>query len=95
MAPEQIPYGFSNIATGQLAVTTEAQQLPDASGSKIILTALKANTIPVYIGGAGVTDETGLELEPGVPVELNTANLNKLYVIASATGASVSWAALY
>jgi hypothetical protein len=90
------PTGYSNVSTGQLAVTTEAQALNAAylGASYILIKALKANAITVYLGGAGVTDADGYALDPGdfVPVPANA--VNGLYAIASTTGATITWVAL-
>jgi hypothetical protein len=62
-------------------------------GVQVVITALAANTIPIYYGPAGITTATGAELGPGAsspPMRLN--NLNQIYVIASTTGAVVSYA---
>lgn len=77
--------------SGQQAVTGSAVALPDLVVGEFILKALKANTINVYIGPAGITIGTGYELAPGEAVVLDNSNLNQIYVIASTTGASVCW----
>jgi hypothetical protein len=96
MTQSTVPTGYSNIATGQLAVTATAQPLKSSylGASYILIKAPKANSITVYIGGAGVTDATGYALDPGdfVPVPANA--VNGLYAIASTTGATITWLAL-
>ena len=85
------------LATGQQAVTTSAVALPSVSagagdGIEVILSALKANAASVFYGPAGVTDATGAELPPGASVKFRISNLDLIFVIAAATGNSVSWA---
>lgn len=93
--PEQIPYGFSNIANGQVTMTGEAVQLPNNPATKVTLNGLKANAHPIYVGGAGVTAETGLEIEAGgYPVEVDVANTAMLYAIGTASDV-LSFVALY
>jgi hypothetical protein len=97
---------YALLATGHQAVLATAVALPSVGvanpiaaavpsgeGLQVVITALAANTIPIYYGPAGVTDATGAELGPGEsspPMKLN--NLNQIYVIASTTGAVVSYA---
>jgi hypothetical protein len=90
-----VPYGFSNLATGQVTSGATATQLnggASAPASEVVLVAAKANSGPIYVGGSGVAVGTGLELDPGVPVVLHISNINALYVIGTGT---LSWAALY
>lgn len=90
-----LSFGLNNITTGQFPVTTTAAQLPNQPALYIILQAAKANTVPVYVGQAGVTDSTGLEIEAGgAPLVIPLANLNLLYAVASAD-VILSWMALY
>jgi len=96
MSQSTFPTGYSNLTTGQLAVTEEAQPLSSTyvGASYILVKAPKANSITVYLGGAGVTDANGYALDPGdfVPVPANA--VNGLYAIASTTGATITWLAL-
>lgn len=74
-------------------MTGSAVQLPQNNASRVVLCAL-ANGHPIYIGPAGVTVDTGLELEAGVPQELDAANTNMLWAIGT-DGDILSFAALY
>jgi hypothetical protein len=86
--------GNPSVTSGQLAVTATAQALASSAVIKnVCVKALQANAITVYVGGSGVTDSTGLELTAGQAVCLPVNNIDDLYAIASATGASVSWIA--
>ena len=79
-----LPLGFSNLSVGQAAMTGSAFQLPAAKSSQVILTALKANAHPIYVGRDGtLTDTTGLEIAPGNSVALPVANLGMLWAVGS------------
>lgn len=95
---------YAKLQTGQLAVTGTAQQLPDSGGAnpfagsvpgggvEVVLTAFAGNSIPIYYGPSGVTTANGAQLAAGQsspPMRLN--NLDQLWVIATTTGASVSF----
>jgi len=79
------------VGSGQQAVTATAAVLSGMSYGTACVKALKGNTINVYLGGYGVTDSTGMELAPGDSYCSLAANPGTFYVIASTTGASVSW----
>jgi hypothetical protein len=78
------------VQSGQQAVTASAALLTGMSYGSVCIKALNGNTINVYLGGAGVTDATGMELSPGNSY-CAPNNSNTFYIIASTTGASVSW----
>jgi hypothetical protein len=77
--------------SGQQAVTASAAALPSNAARAVCVKAASSNAISVYIGPSGVSTSTGLELEPGDKVCAPVANSNVLYVVASTTGASVSF----
>ena len=83
--------GFGTFNAGQQAVTGTAANLGTNTARAVCVTALAANTIPVYLGPSGVTTSSGLELAPGAGTCQPVNNTNLLYVIATTTGASVSW----
>lgn len=85
------------LKTGQQAVTASAVALPSVSagagdGVEVILEALKGNAASIFYGPAGVTDANGAELAPGASAKFRISNLDLIFVIAAATGNSVSWA---
>lgn len=80
------------ILAGQLAVTATAQALPSNSVQSVCVKALAANSIKVYVGPSGVTTSNGMELSAGDGWCTSVSNSNAIYVIASTTGASISWA---
>lgn len=80
------------ILAGQVAVTATAQALPSNATQSVCVKALAANTIKVYVGPSGVTTSNGMELSAGDGWCTSVTNSNAIYVIASTTGASISWA---
>ena len=85
--------GRATVLSGQQAVTGSAVALATNTVKGICVKALAGNTINVYLGPSGITTSTGFELAPGGGVCSPVTNSNLLYVIASTTGASVSWLA--
>jgi len=90
--PVQIA-GDGTVLSGQQAVTGSAVALGTNTTKTACVKALIGNTINVYVGPSGITTSTGMELAPGQSVCLPVTNTNLLFVIASTTGASVSWIA--
>jgi hypothetical protein len=88
------PAGFSSALAGQQAVTATATALPSNSVHGFCISALSTNTISVFVGPSGVTTGTGYELVPGESVCPQLSNTNTVFVIASTTGASISWLGL-
>lgn len=91
MAHHTQAQGNGTLATGQQAVTATAAALTGPGAGTICIKALAGNSINIYLGGAGVTDATGMELAAGNAYCAPTSHANNFYVIASTTGASVSW----
>lgn len=88
------PAGFAAEISGQQAVTGSAAALAtNATQHWACVKATPANTISVFVGPSGITTATGYELGPGDERCYLVTNTNQLYVIASTTGASVSWTA--
>jgi lysylphosphatidylglycerol synthetase-like protein (DUF2156 family) len=83
--------GIGYVKSGQQAVTATAAVVTGITYGNVCIKALNGNTINVYLGGAGVTDSTGMELAPGNAYCAPEVNSNEFYVIASTTGASISW----
>lgn len=79
------------VQSGQQAVTATAAQITGSGAGTMCIKALAGNGINVYIGGPGVTDSTGMELAAGNAYCAPTSHANQFYVVASITGASVSW----
>jgi len=84
-------YGALAVLSGQQAVTASAAALATNATKNACVEALVGNTINVYLGPSGVSISTGIELPPGATVCWPVMNTNLIYVIASTTGASVSW----
>jgi hypothetical protein len=85
--------GNGAVLSNQQAVTATAAALASNACRKALIKALVANSINVYVGPSGITTSTGYELGPGEAVTLDITNTNLVFVIASTTGASVSWIA--
>jgi hypothetical protein len=85
--------GNGTVLSGQQAVTGSAVMLATNTIKTVCIKALAANTINVYVGPSGVTTSAGMELAPGNSYCAPATNTNLFYVIASTTGASVSWIA--
>lgn len=80
------------IISNQQAVTASSVVLPtNALTQGFVLTALSTNLISVYWGPSGVTTSTGVELPPGSSVFIPVSNTNVIYVVASTTGATVTF----
>lgn len=61
---------------------------PIASDAKVVttgvvITAPKTNTVPVYIGGSGVTTTDGTPIEPGFSLTLNVRDPSMVYCITT------------
>lgn len=80
------------LVTGQQAVTASAVALPSNASKRVCVKAHDTNTIPIYVGPSTITTSTGFELGPGEGYCFRVANTNQLYVRATTTGASVSFA---
>ena len=78
-------------ATGQQAVTATATVVSGISYGTVCIKALSTNSISVFVGGSGVTTSTGFELTATQVPYCATVNKLPFYVVASTTGASVSW----
>lgn len=93
---------WSNIATGELAGSATAIQMPNVPCYMVKFKAEAANAGKVYIGGSGVTaidgttdTTTGLQLSAGdetgwIPV----TNLNVFYRISNNAGDDLTYLAL-
>ena len=90
---------YNSVASGALAGSASALQLPDIPCRAVFFTALAGNAGKVYLGGPGVTapdgttDTTsGIELQAGdmtpfIPI----SNLNKLFRICENAGDDLTY----
>ena len=90
---------YDSVASGALAGSVSALQLPDIPCRAVFFTAIASNAGKVYLGGPGVTvpdgttDTTsGIELQAGdmtpfIPI----SNLNKLYRICENAGDDLTY----
>ena len=85
--------GHSSIASGQNdTVGTSAEVLTSSTACKHVdVMAAIANTGIIYVGGSGVTANTGIALYPGDVYSLDIDNLNDVYVIATVDGENVQY----
>src|SRR3990170_8025724 len=93
---------YDSVASGELAGSATALQLPDIPCRAVFFTAIASNAGKVYLGGAGVTvpngttDTTsGIELQAGdmtpfIPVH----NLNLFYMICDNAGDDICYMAV-
>jgi hypothetical protein len=80
------------VVSGQQAVTASAVALSNVTLTKgICVEALSTNSISVFIGPSTVSTTTGIELPAKASYCVSVSNANQLFVIASTTGASVTW----
>ena len=85
------PSGNAQIYNGQQAVTGTAAALASQPLKTFCIKALHANTIAVYVGNSSVSTANGMELQADQSWCANIDNANRVYVVATTTGASVSW----
>jgi hypothetical protein len=84
--------GAGSFSSGQQSVTASAVALsPIAASRNVLLCALSTNTISIFIGSSGLTTSNGLEIPPGQCRGFYLGNTDLVYVIASTTGATISW----
>ena len=93
----QLLEGF-NFVTNQSVVSTPGTPVEVVSTVKtylVIIRAHTANTGSIYIGGQGVTPQTGYILDAGEAMSIQIDNLKKsIYIDADIAGEGVSWIAL-
>lgn len=78
---------------GQQTLTTSAAALPsNALQNSITLQALRGNTGTVYVGGAGVTANTGYPLAAGASVQLAVSNTSGVYILGTVAGDKAAFA---
>ena len=84
-------FSTSTFTSGQQAVTGTAANLGTAAARSVCVHALITNAINVYAGATGVTTSTGMEMPPGSAYCWTVNNTSLIYVVASTTGASISF----
>lgn len=83
--------GNGTYGSNQQSVTASAVALGTNTTKTVCIEALSTNLISVYIGATGVTTSTGFELIPGAGTCKTLSNTNLIFVVASTTGASVTY----
>ena len=92
---------YESIATGELAGSATAAQLPNIPCQVAYIKAVKSNAGNVYLGVSGVTavdgttdTTTGFELGAGDQIVLEISNLNQLYRICDNAGDDLTYLVL-
>jgi|SRR5882762_7233099 len=89
VTPAELPVALIN---NQQTATTSAVALPaGVLDVGVILGGLSTNTVSIFVGGAGVTTATGIELQPGASVSAAINNTNKIYIICASGSPVVTW----
>jgi len=85
--------GHATIASGENdTVGTSAEVLTSSTACKHVdIMAAVANTGIIYVGGSGVTADTGIALYAGDVYSLDIDDLNDVYVIATVNGENVQY----
>lgn len=84
----------STFTVGQATVNASAAQIDSSSVSLVngvIVQAMSTNTVSIFVGGSGVSDSTGFELQPGQATSLAVNNINLIYAICSTTSQGICW----
>ena len=91
--PPASPSGLSSVKSFQQAATTGAVALTSNVCTMMIIKCDDASTVPIYIGGSGVTTSTGFQLQPGQGISINVLNTNDVYIVGTGSGgtADVIW----
>lgn len=81
-----------SISAGRLTVGTAATEIPvTANQPWTIEIKNDDNTDAVYLGGSAVTTTTGLRLSKEERIELEMNPLDRVYVVSTKAGHSVSY----
>ena len=93
---------YNRIATGEVAGSATAKQLPNIECRAVCFIAVGSNAGNVYLGGAGVTKvdgtgdaTTGYELDAGVQSPwFDVTNVNLFYIICDNAGDDLIYLAM-
>lgn len=89
VGPAELP---TTLVNGQQTVTTSPVALPlGVLTQGVILESLSTNTVSIFVGGAGVTTGTGIELLPGGMLGVAIADTSDIYVICGSTSPIITW----
>ena len=89
----------SSIGTSQAQLSADPVVLATPLSKGVLVKAASANAGKIYVGKDGVTNGSadatdGFELEGAESIFVETDWLDRVYVIASASGQKVFWAAV-
>lgn len=86
------PAPLTLVSQGAVTVSNVAiTPFPAAVCNTIMVKASRDNTGVIYIGGAGVSNTNGYELEPSESIVINIINLNLLFAVAEVLNEKVRW----
>jgi len=86
------PAPLTTVSQGAIAVSNIAiTPFPATVCNTVMIKASRDNTGLIYIGGAGVTNVNGYELEPSESIVINVVNLNLLFATADVLNERVRW----
>lgn len=89
VGPPTLPTALVN---NQQTVTTSAVALTSGALTEgVILESLSTNTVSIFVGGAGVTTSTGIELQPGASLGVAIDDVSKIYVRCASGSPVVTW----
>lgn len=64
---------------------------PAQACNSVMLKASRDNVGVIYVGGAGVSNLNGYELEPSESIVMNISNVNLLFAVSEILGENVRW----
>ncbi len=89
-----VSIGSGTVTSGQQTVTTSAVALSTSPAGTVTLKNTGASQT-CFIGASNLTLSNGYALAAGQSVTLSVKNLNLIYCMASATGATLAWNTTY
>lgn len=91
------PYTSEVFSTGQKNVTTAGTRVALVSSAtptiQVLIQAKRTNTGRIYVGGSTVTndDTTGIYLNAGDGIVIETTDVSKLYINSTVNGEGVTF----
>jgi len=88
----QPPAPLTSVIQGVLTVSNVAlTPFPAQACNSVLIKAARDNTGVIYVGGAGVSNVNGYELEPSESIVMNISNVNLLNAIAEVLNEKIRW----
>jgi len=86
------PAPLTSVIQGVLAVSNIAvTPFPAQACNSVLIKASRDNTGIIYVGGAGVSNLNGYELEPSESIVMNISNVNLLNAVAEVLNEKIRW----